>query len=273
MKPIIWIQLLLFCVGTGQFRTVNAQKRDVRFLSRERIDSLINPPLMKEAEQIIRFDRTVQDIGTLTEDDEPKTYRFVCTNVSKKTVRLERVRTTCGCAVAHVEAGNIEPGGKRDITLVYNPKNHPGTVDTNAFVYLAQSEKAPIAKLTLIGNVLPAAGQWARYPYAMGKLRLKQRRMEFKEVAPGKRQTERILCGNSGEKPLRLSAAIIPGFATFRTEPEVINPGEEADIVITVDASKIPHGKGEQFSFPVIIEGLDARPSDRTLDIKVNCIK
>lgn len=271
MKPVNRIRLFIFCMGFGYSWAANAQ--DTRFLTRSRADSLVNPPLAKEAEQIIRFDRTVQDIGILTEDDEPKTYRFVCTNVSAKTVSLERVRTTCGCAVAHVEAGDIEPGGKKNITLVYNPRNHPGTVDTNVFVYLALSKKAPVAKLTLIGNVLPAAGQWARYPYAMGKLRLKQKQMEFKEIAPGKRQAERILCGNSGEKPLRLSAAIIPGFATFRTEPEVINPGEEADIVITVDASKIPHGKGERFSFPVIIEGLDVRPSDRTLDIKVNCIK
>lgn len=271
MKPVNRIRLFIFCMGFGYSWAANAQ--DTRFLTRSRADSLVNPPLVKEAEQIIRFDRTVQDIGILTEDDEPKTYRFVCTNVSAKTVSLEKVRTTCGCAVAHVEAGDIEPGGKKNITLVYNPRNHPGTVDTNAFVYLALSEKAPVAKLTLIGNVLPAAGQWARYPYAMGKLRLKQKQMEFKEIAPGKRQAERILCGNSGEKPLRLSAAIIPGFATFRTEPEVINPGEEADIVITVNASKIPHGKGERFSFPVIIEGLDVRPSDRTLDIKVNCIK
>lgn len=271
MKPVNRIRLFIFCMGFGYSWAANAQ--DTRFLTRSRADSLVNPPLAKEAEQIIRFDRTVQDIGILTEDDEPKTYRFVCTNVSAKTVSLERVRTTCGCAVAHVEAGDIEPGGKKNITLVYNPRNHPGTVDTNAFVYLALSEKAPVAKLTLIGNVLPAAGQWVRYPYAMGKLRLKQKQMEFKEIAPGERQAERILCGNSGEKPLRLSAAIIPGFATFRTEPEVINPGEEADIVITVDASKIPHGKGEWFSFPIIIEGLDVRPSDRTLDIKVNCIK
>ena len=40
--------------------------------------------------------------------------------------------------------------------------------------------------------------------------------------------SERILCGNSGKQSLRLSAAVIPEFATFRTEPEVISPGSEA---------------------------------------------
>ena len=107
----------------------------------------------------------------------------------------------------------------------------------------------------------------------MGTLRLKPNQLEFREIAAGKQPSERILCGNSGDKPLRLSALIIPKFATFRTEPEVIQPGSEADIVVTVNASLIPAEKGKSFTFPIILEGVDARPSDRTLNIKVNCIK
>lgn len=271
MKPITWIQLFIFCAGIGQSRAIKAQ--DVRFRPQEKIDSLINPPLAKQAEQMLRFDKTVLNIGTLTEDDAPQTYRFMCTNVSKESVTITRVRTTCGCAVADVRTGEILPGETRTIALTYHPKNHPGTIDTNAFVYLSGSDKTPVARLTLIGNVTPGADEWARYPYVMGKLRLKQNQLEFREVAAGKRPSERILCGNSGDKPLRLSALVIPGFATFRTEPEVIQPGSEADIVVTVDASLIPAGKGKSFDFPIILEGIDARPSDRTLNIKVNCIK
>lgn len=270
MKPITWIQLFIFCAGIGQSRAVKAQ--DVRFRPQERIDSLINPPLAKHAEQMLRFDKTVLDIGTLSEDDAPQTYRFTCTNVSRKAINLARVRTTCGCAVAEVRTGEILPGETRTIALTYRPKNHPGTVNTNAFVYLS-SDKNPAARLTLIGNVVPGKDEWARYPYAMGKLRLKQNQLEFREIAAGKHPSERILCGNSGDKPLRLSALIIPEFATFRTEPEIIPPGGEADIVVTVDASLIPAEKGKSFSFPIILEGVDARPSDRTLNIKVNCIK
>ena len=155
----------------------------------------------------------------------------------------------------------------------YNPKNHPGTIDTNAFVYLSLSDRMPVARLTLTGNVLPGADEWGRYPYAMGKLRLKQNRMEFREVMSGKRASERILCGNSGEQSLRLTVLNLPCFVTFRTEPEVISPGSEADIIITIDASLIPVEKGDSFIFPVIIEGVSGQQADRTLSIKVNCIK
>lgn len=271
MKPITWIQLLICCAGIGQSRAVHAQ--DARRLSQEQADSLINPPLAKQAEQLLRFDKTVLNIGTLTEDDAPRTYLFTGTNVSQKTLTLTRVRTTCGCAAAEVSTGKILPGESRTIALTYHPKNHPGTIDASAFVYLSSSEKHPVARLTLTGNVLPGADEWARYPYAMGKLRLKQNRMEFQEVAAGKQPSERILCGNSGDKPLRLSALMIPKFATFRTEPETIPPGSEADIVVTIDASLIPAGKEASFTFPIILEGVDARPSDRTLNVKVNCIK
>ena len=84
--------------------------------------------------------------------------------------------------------GEISPGETRVVVLTYHPKNHPGTIDTNAFVYLSSSDKMPVARLTLIGNVLPGTDEWGRYPYKMGKLRLKQNRIEFREVNAGKRR-------------------------------------------------------------------------------------
>lgn len=101
-----------------------------------------------------------------------------------------------------------------------------------------------MARLTLIGNVIPGADEWARYPYAMGKLRLKQNQLEFREVAAGKQPSERILCGNSGDKPMRLSALIIPKFATFRTEPEVIQPGSESRY--RSNGQRIAHSRGKR---------------------------
>lgn len=271
MKPVIWILPLIFCTGTVQSLAVKT--RNIRVRLQERTDSLINPPLMKQAETMLRFDKNVLDIGTLTEDDAPHTYCFTGKNTGKESIEVTKVSTTCGCTTAGIPAGRILPGETCTITLTYHPKNHPGTIDADAFVYLSASGKQPVARLTLIGKVVPGADAWARYPYAMGKLRLKQNRMEFQEVIAGKQPSERILCGNSGDKPLRLSALVIPEFASFRTEPEVIRPGGEADIVITIDASAVPEERGGSFTFPVIIEGVDARPSERTLDIKVNRIK
>lgn len=271
MKSFTWIRLVLICSFIGHFRVVEA--RNVCPASQERVDSLVNPPLMEYADQILRFDKIVLDVGTLTEDDAPSTYRFMCTNVSGKTVSLARIKTSCGCLSAQVQTGDILPDETREVLLTYHPKNHPGTIDADAYVYLSSSPQKPVARLRLKGNVLPQADEWGRYPYRMGALRLKQNRVEFQEVIPGQCPSERILCGNSGDKALRLSASGIPEFATFRTEPEIIEPGNEADIVVTIDASLISANKGRSFTFSIIIEGVDVQPVERTLNIKVNRIK
>ena len=41
------------------------------------------------------------------------------------------------------------------------------------------------------------------------------------------------------------------------------------NLVITIIADKIPATMPESFTFPVILEGLDARPSDRTIQVVV----
>ena len=82
------------------------------------------------------------------------------------------------------------------------------------------------------------------YPYKMGKLRLKTKPDGIPGGKCGKASFRTNPCGNSGKQSLRLSVAVIPEFATFRTEPEVISPGSEADVVITIDASTDSCGKG-----------------------------
>lgn len=262
--------LFLLLFGKGVHGEVMAQV--LRF-SPQQADSILNPALIKGAEQTLRFDKTIIDIGTLTEDDTPRGYRFTCTNVSGKPLTIGKVNTTCGCAAAQYGKEIIRPNEKQTVILTYHPRDHVGTVDANAFVYLSETDKNPVARLTLTGNVLPGADAWKGYPYAMGKLRLKQNRMAFKEVEQGKCPAERILCANSGDKPLRLSAFALPKYAGFHTEPEVILPGSEADLVVTLKPELIPVGKGDSFSFSVVLEGVNGKPSDRTFIVTVTKTK
>ena len=62
---------------------------------------------------------------------------------------------------------------------------------------------------------------------------------------------------------------IVPSFVSFRTEPEVIDPGCEADIVIGIDADVfLTAGNGNK-SFRLIVEGVGGKPSDRTIPVNV----
>ena len=221
-------------------------------------------------QEMLHFDHPLIEVGTLTEDDAPQNYTFVGRNVSGKILHISQVRTTCGCTRSDVKGAVLQPGDSCLITITFTPNRYPGTINTGAFVYIKEVEGQPVVKLALAGKVLPGADVWARYPYKMGDLRLKQSKVSIDEVTPGTEPSARILCGNSGKKTLRLSSLLLPPYARIHTEPEVLEPGDEADFVITVMADKIPATMPKSFTFPVILEGLDARPSDRTIQVTVS---
>ncbi len=233
------------------------------------IIALVLPSLAMEAQELLRFEKPLIDCGTMTEDDAPRTYTFVGRNVSGKVLHITQVKTVCGCTKANVEGATLQKGDSCQIQITFTPNNYPGTINTGAFVYLAEVEGQPAVKLALSGKVLPSKDVWARYPHKMGALRLKQAKVNFSELAAGMQPSERILCGNSGNKPLRISSLLLPPYAKLATEPEVIEPGEEADLVITLLVDKLPATLPETFTFPIILEGVDARPSDRTIQVSV----
>lgn len=240
----------------------------VRVVPDSVLRAIANPPLLK-GEVVLDFVAKDIHIGTLSEDDAPVAYRFTFSNVSKKSITLTKVTTSCGCTVARFDRKEILPGKQGSITLTFNPFEKAGTVDMKAFVYTNLSSQWPTAKIALIGEVTPTANEWKGYPCAMGALRLKRNKISFNELTRKTTSTERMVVVNSGKKPLCLSALMIPRYARFRTEPEVIPPGEQADIVITIDGRLLPPTVKDDFNFSIILDGLNARPSDRTIRVKV----
>ena len=78
----------------------------------------------------------------------------------------------------------------------------------------------------------------------------------------------RIMCANSGTKPLKLTSRIRPPYAALHTIPAVIAPGDETDLIITIDVDKLPKTEGEIHT-SLIVEGVGGKPSERTLQIVI----
>ena len=83
----------------------------------------------------------------------------------------------------------------------------------------------------------------------------------------GQKATERIACANSCDKTIRPKALLLPPCLTFRAEPAEIAPGQEGDLVITLDRGKtgINGGLPEHFAF--VVDGISGKPSERTIEI------
>ena len=260
LRRVYILSCMLWCAVA-----VGAQT-PMRNLTRAQIDSIMNPTLHAEASNILAADKASHDLGKLNEMDGLVNHTFRLRNVSKKPLRISRVRTTCGCTAAAYDTTAIAVGEEAQITLTYNPKNRPGTIDVDAFVYVEGNDRQPMARLSLYGEVIDG-DVWRHLPEAMGTLRLKRKEVHFAELPTQGKTTMRILCANSGTKPLRLSSKIQPPYASLHTVPEVIAPGEEADLIVTVDVDKLP--KEELLRAPLIVEGVGGGLSERTLYIVI----
>lgn len=218
--------------------------------------------------QVLQFEHTVINIGTLSEDDAPAMYHFKYHNVSKKPVYFSKVTTSCGCTVAKYDKKVVQPGDLGEIILLFHPMDQAGDLYREAFVYTNLSEKHPTVKLALTGKILPTTDQWRDYTVSIGNaLRLKRKDWQIRILSKEGRQVERFVCVNTGKQPLRLSALLLPEYIHFRTEPEIISPGTEADIVLSIDKGLLP--QKSEITFHFMLDGIPVRPCERRIQVKL----
>lgn len=259
MKQCIAFLVVLFCASN----LVAQNKR----LSRAAIDSLRRIHTMDIVNGELCFNRCRYDMGTLYDTDSARTVSFKFCNTADEAVNITHVKTSCGCVTVNYNKEIIASGDSGVVNLVFNPKGKSGTIDTDAFIYTNLSPGKPTARLVLLGNVI-AVDEWDYLPVKMGNLRLKTDNVLFSMI-PGKPSVERIVCANTGVKPVEVKACILPEYVKFRCEPSVLHPGEEGDIVITIDGNeKLLPVLNDSLQFKILLEGIDCRPSQRT----INCL-
>ena len=263
MKKRQLMILTVFVGGlTGSIPVIKAQ--EWRLMSREEIEAKVHPVLLEQAGEFLHFDTCRLSVGTINEQSQPKTVYFHFQNVSQQTITLNKVTTTCGCTVAGFCKKPLAPNEESIISLTFHPRNRPGTVDAEALVYTNLSDFSPVARLSLCGYV-SASDEWNHLPQNMGHLRLARKQVSFSKA--GKTTIERIACANSGDHPLKLNALLLPSCLKFHTEPAVLAPGQEGDLVITLDKEKLPSFHTEEKHLSLIIDGVISKPSEKTIEV------
>ena len=259
-----WILCLWAVLLSAGGAVLSAQEK--RLLSRQALDSLMNPRPMSDGGRVLRFASLQKDFGVIYETDSPLVTEYSFVNVSDKPVLITRITSNCGCTTVQMGDSLIAPGEEGVIKVLFNPRRRSGTVDTNIFVYTSLSSKEPVAKLTLLGNVIDN-DEWNHLPCRMGTLKVKRKDVLFEPIRQGTTPQQRIPCANVGKVPLVLSAKLLPPFLSFSTQPAEIAPGEEGDIVLTIDSNLLPPDAPALFN--VVVDGVGGRISDRTIKVKI----
>ena len=228
-------------------------------VDRQRLDAKVNPQVSTEAKGALRIERSTIEIGAI-EDMTSVTESFRLTNTTATTIAITEIRSTCSCLKVETKPRSIASGESIDIVAHFNPEGRSGTFSLNILVYTSLDATLPTERLTLTGEVV-CGDDMSHLPIRMGELRLSRNSVTLDSST----RTERIAVANVGDRDIRLSASSPANGLSLYTEPEVLMPGDEGDIVI----SYTPTAFTTDFETMLIIEGCGGRPSDRVIKITI----
>ena len=255
MKLCLSILFVSLCL------TFNAQAQ-IQVLSRADLEGVENPALSKDASSL-KFKTESIAADDMTEDGGVRSFVYTFTNVGQDTLHIDRLVTSCSCAIATYNQKSIAPGKVGEITVKYNPKGHPGRFERKIFVYTG-GHKTPAAILRLRVNVEVGEDISGTYQIPMGKLRLRRGEITFRK---GERAVEKCACINVSDAPVKVNCNryLLSPALTFKAQPEVLQPGQEGTIVVEYD----PSVKEDRSELLIMLSGLGVPPSQSVLKVKL----
>ena len=243
------------------FVAVEAGAQERRVLTREELDALVNPTLSEIAVGAIVAEPTTRNMGEVADSDKVNGY-FTLRNTTNEAIEITEIRSSCSCLKVTTHITRIEAGESVTLRAEFNPSGRNGGFSIPILLYTPLDSKHPTARLTVEGSVI-ATDEWSHLPERMGTLRLSRKSVTFDRNT----RTERIAVVNVGERPISLSAQPTIEGITLRTEPKLLQPNAEGDIVITYSPTAEPM---RDIETAIIVEGCgQARPSERMIKITI----
>ena len=238
---------------------VEAGAQERRVLSRAELDALVNPTLSEVAQGVIIAEPATRNMGEVADSERVNAY-FVLRNTTTEAIEITEIRSSCSCLKVVTPITRIEAGESVTLRAEFNPSGRNGGFSIPILLYTPLDSKHPTVRLTVEGSVI-ATDEWSHLPERIGTLRLSRKSVTFDRDT----RTERIAVVNVGERPISLSAQPTIEGITLRTEPELLQPNAEGDIVITYSPTTEPM---RDIETAIIVEGCGtARPSERMIKI------
>ena len=236
-----------------------AQERKI--VSRAELDVLVNPTLSEVAAGAIVAEPATRNMGEVADTATINAY-FTLRNTTNEAIEITAIRSSCSCLKVVTPITRIEAEESIVLRAEFNPVGRNGGFSIPILLYTPLDATKPTLRLVVEGTVT-ATDEWSHLPQSMGLLRLSRKSVTFSSDT----RTERIAVVNVGDTPLRISAKPTTEGIALRTEPEVLQPNEEGDIVIRYTPAAEPK---HDIETAIIVEGCGAaRPSERMIKITI----
>lgn len=189
----------------------------------------------------VSWNETVHDFGAFNEDDGKVATDFRFVNTSGTPLRIDHVRSSCGCTVPEYSKATVEPGDTATVTVVYNPTGRPGRFSKSLMVKLSNDSTE---KLLIKGVVIGAQNTLrSRFPLENGPIRLRGNMLAFGAVKTGKIKSQFVEVYNASRQPVVPTWSDIPRHLRVTAAHDTVAPGEQGVYsVVFAPGKSTPYG-------------------------------
>lgn len=186
--------------------------------------------------QNITAEKSVIDMGEVLYRT-PASVVFTLHNKSVNELRLETVRTDCGCTDVKFPINGIAANSDFKVEAIYDAKTL-GHFQKQIGVYEAGADN-PVM-LTIKGVVVSEKKDFSgKYPYTIGDFLTDVDNVEFDDVNRGDRPVKKIHIKNNTTKQAEPQVMHLPPYLRASVQPKRIAPGRTGVVSIQLDSRKL----------------------------------
>lgn len=169
---------------------------------------------------------TDYDFGAIAEADGVARGNLRFVNTGDSRVAVTAVHTSCGCTMAKIPDGEIEPGDTATIAVDYDPTGRPGKFEKKVTVIF--SDDIPKASLKIHGVVIGTTRTLEqRYPVDAGVLKLSASVVPFGDVRKSGAKSDFIEVYNASSDTIVPVWSNLPEYVSAVSMTGKVPPGEQ----------------------------------------------
>lgn len=168
---------------------------------------------------------------------KPHTVVFGFTNKGTKALHIKKVHPSCGCTKVTYTRGNIAPGERGEIVVVYDA-GILGTFSKHVEVYTNADNEPEF--LSFQGRVVTELSDYSiGFPIDLGNVRMSTNFLEFDNVRKGELFATELKVVNTDRTPYRPELMHLPPYLMAEYLPEDIPGGKTGVIRLILDSDKL----------------------------------
>lgn len=251
----VWLPYFVVVLLVLLPMSLSAQSRG--FLSREALDSLVNPKNSTKALGVLTLSHSTIALGEI-EGDDTVYFNFELRNTSHRSVEITEFRPSCSCIKVATKPQSIAPNATLRVSASFNPAGRSSGFNYRINIYTDLDSELPTDRVVVEGSVR-SNDKWQHLPQRSGVLRLSR-----KEVTIVSHGEERIAVANGGDRVITITARPTVEGLSLRCEPKTLMPDTEGNIFIGF--------RGEvasELNTIVILQGVEASPAESMIKVTI----